>query len=1298
MKKLLLLALSAFSITAYALPTYEPFTEFAAAINANGGSINLATGGYTAPSGEPWSALYFSGTAGTHLIGVDIYVTNAAVANSVFTYTALSTILPPTFPGLPSSGSAITNFAVNPAQPLVSGAVSPNIVGNSAVLKFVQDITRSTNGTTNTLFWSYLFSVAQKGQTGAGNIGRYMGFLASSNLNEGWIGNAPVAGAAYTNWNSMFNSFGTATNKNFGHGVFNGAPEYLEPCDNSSGKAYATPPTTYSATYGAPYFMVGEYVFMPTNVVSSSIRDTNILWVNPALGSFGGPTPPAPGIAYAMTNGMTDVGGLVLIDRPGSGSSGGAGTNYIANLIIGSTWSYVTGGPEFTNQPTSLLASIGDTVSLSGPAVAAGQTVSYTWQKVTGNTTNIVNNGTGGAGGAALVTGATGPVLTLSGISAADLGTYQVAATASGTGFTLTSSQAQIANMIFTSSQPQSVTVNYSSNATFTASVATTNATMSYAWYKGANPIVNGPQAGGSTASGVQGTTAGSSLTATLTLSHVSYLDDGSYTLFVTNNANNALLSTTPATLTVNDPIMVTQPQTNLMQVPVGSTTNLSIVAIGTAPLSYQWYGILQGSLSDGGGISGSATSTLTITNAQPSNSDNYYVIVSGPGGSVQSSNAIVYINSTALGPFSPTSWPTSIAPNAVVDYVVIDPTLAGTIQTPATWNNVMSVAGGSDQTFSTVSLGGMTGDQATGSYFNWVDPNWRRFVSIPQIDILILVYGNSTMYNNTNGGLPTTYSYGQVPNTVAYEHSGAFPLGANNGQWNWMLLSVTNAVDVNGYRTVGDTSFGILSGGTAGGINNGTIRLEAAWPSGSGPTIAAVAFGPHGAFGTSNQVNRFANPVSCAPEPTNNLAFIDFNQNLTNNLNVINDPNLGETYSVQSGVGPAGDPRTAIQSTSGQMEFNILNNYLGLPCNENLTMQLGMEVYDDPALAGTQFAPYQYATDSQGDLTTYLGQWYTLTGSGQWLKVAFYFGPANLQGVNTAPLTGGPTVLFYGGLPYIDRVELGVIRTGTNAVAGQIPDPNYYIAPLVTCSNGYGYYAEWYPTAGITNNVNVSGAYSIVSAVGPANDQRIAEVPNPIGVGSASYEQFALLNNVFGPAYQDNSDVIISVDYYDDPALTNNDLYPNTYNTMNNGNVSVVSPQSPYGAPAYLAGTGKWQTAVWELPNVNFTGAYLCRFASSAPVYISRVRFNVIRPCGTFEGIDYLQGLGMTVTNSQMSLNWRGQASLQSAPVVTGAYGNLLTVTNTVTNVYAPAMTNTARFFRLAWPGYPSYLSPYVP
>jgi hypothetical protein len=40
--------------------------------------------------------------------------------------------------------------------------------------------------------------------------------------------------------------------------------------------------------------------------------------------------------------------------------------------------------------------------------------------------------------------------------------------------------------------------------------------------------------------------------------------------------------------------------------------------------------------------------------------------------------------------------------------------------------------------------------------------------------------------------------------------------------------------------------------------------------------------------------------------------------------------------------------------------------------------MQLCLEVYDDPALAGSSFGPYQYATDSQGDLATYTGQYYT--------------------------------------------------------------------------------------------------------------------------------------------------------------------------------------------------------------------------------------------------------------------------------------------------------------------------------
>ena len=67
MKKLILLALCTVSISAYALPTYEPFTEYSSLIAANPtNAIDLATGGYSVTNGpvvEQWSSLNFSGTA-----------------------------------------------------------------------------------------------------------------------------------------------------------------------------------------------------------------------------------------------------------------------------------------------------------------------------------------------------------------------------------------------------------------------------------------------------------------------------------------------------------------------------------------------------------------------------------------------------------------------------------------------------------------------------------------------------------------------------------------------------------------------------------------------------------------------------------------------------------------------------------------------------------------------------------------------------------------------------------------------------------------------------------------------------------------------------------------------------------------------------------------------------------------------------------------------------------------------------------------------------------------------------------
>ena len=108
-------------------------------------------------------------------------------------------------------------------------------------------------------------------------------------------------------------------------------------------------------------------------------------------------------------------------------------------------------------------------------------------------------------------------------------------------------------------------------------------------------------------------------------------------------------------------------------------------------------------------------------------------------------------------------------------------------------------------------------------------------------------------------------------------------PLGANNADWNWMLLSVTNAVDpATGFRYVGDTSYPQQTGGQYGGVNGGTLRLQGI---GAGLTVRAIALGPQGAFGTSNQVNVFTPAATCAAEPAVNLTYVDFNQGVSNIL-----------------------------------------------------------------------------------------------------------------------------------------------------------------------------------------------------------------------------------------------------------------------------------------------------------------------------------------------------------------------------------------------------------------------------
>jgi hypothetical protein len=87
---------------------------------------------------------------------------------------------------------------------------------------------------------------------------------------------------------------------------------------------------------------------------------------------------------------------------------------------------------------------------------------------------------------------------------------------------------------------------------------------------------------------------------------------------------------------------VITQQPTN-QTVSVGSAATFSVTATGSTPLSYRWQknGI---SLSDGGNIWGSTTTSLTISNAQSGDAANYSVVVSNSISSVASSNAVLTV------------------------------------------------------------------------------------------------------------------------------------------------------------------------------------------------------------------------------------------------------------------------------------------------------------------------------------------------------------------------------------------------------------------------------------------------------------------------------------------------------------------------------------------------------------------------------------------------------------------------------------------------------------------------------
>lgn len=171
---------------------------------------------------------------------------------------------------------------------------------------------------------------------------------------------------------------------------------------------------------------------------------------------------------------------------------------------------------------------------------------------------------------------------------------------------------------------PVSQTVTAGATVTFTAT-ATGTAPLAYSWKFNGAAIT-------------------SATTSSLQLTNVQTTSDGTYMVTVTNSAGSQSAS---AILTVNPaatgPGITGQPQS--LTVTNGGSASFSVIANGTAPLSYQW---LKGSSP----VPMATNATYTISPVTTNDAGSYSVTVSNAVGSITSTAAHLTVQTTSAGPF----------------------------------------------------------------------------------------------------------------------------------------------------------------------------------------------------------------------------------------------------------------------------------------------------------------------------------------------------------------------------------------------------------------------------------------------------------------------------------------------------------------------------------------------------------------------------------------------------------------------------------------------------------------------
>lgn len=265
--------------------------------------------------------------------------------------------------------------------------------------------------------------------------------------------------------------------------------------------------------------------------------------------------------------------------------------------------------PVITAPPLSQTATAGDHVTLTVSASGTAPLL-YQWSK-----------------DGVVINGATGPSLDLPNVPLEAAGNYTVTVTnAAGSvtsaPATLTVNALAVPPTIITG--PVGLTAHLGDSATFTV-VASGSVPLSYIWLKNDVPIAGATQS-------------------SLSLTNLQLADAGSYTVAVSNSAGTAVSEAAALVVTLVAPTIVRQPVGQTLG--IGMSTTLTVLAAGSAPLTYQW-------MKDGVAIEGATTPSLSLNQVQVTDAGDYDVIVENPAGFSLSSTATIAVATEPTGSLS---------------------------------------------------------------------------------------------------------------------------------------------------------------------------------------------------------------------------------------------------------------------------------------------------------------------------------------------------------------------------------------------------------------------------------------------------------------------------------------------------------------------------------------------------------------------------------------------------------------------------------------------------------------------